>query len=57
MIEAEYAPLTASLIRGPAARPIEQPIRIALSPAAIEDARFFALTWAAGFVFFLAFVF
>jgi hypothetical protein len=56
MIEAQYAPLSAALIRRSGAWPAEQPIRITLSPAVMEDIRLFALTWAAGFAFFLAFV-
>jgi hypothetical protein len=54
MIEAQYAPLSAALIRRSRAWPTEQPIRITLSPAVVEDIRLFALTWAAGFAFFLA---
>ena len=56
MIEAQYATLSPALIRRGSWFASERPIRIVLSPAVMEDIRLFAVTWAAGFAFFLTFV-
>lgn len=56
MIEASYAPLSATLIRRPPPPADAGAIRITLSSPLGDDIRLFAFTWAAGFSFFLAFV-
>ena len=56
MIEASFAPLTATSIRRRAPLPVEPIVRIALSSSLVEDIRLFAVTWATGFAFFLAFL-
>ena len=55
MIQADFAPLTASFIRR-GALPQPSVARIALSSSLAEDIRLFAITWATGFVFFLAYL-
>jgi len=57
MIEARYAPLSPSLIRRGSRLADDGPaIRFTLSSALADDIRLFAITWAAGFAFFLAYL-
>ena len=54
-----YSPLTATLIRRAPAPPSAEPATIedaAPRSAWRDDLRLFAVTWAMGFVFFLAFI-
>ncbi len=55
MIQAPFAPLTAAFIRRGSGPPDAPAIRITLSSPLFEDVRLFAVTWATGFVFLLAF--
>ena len=57
--ESGSAPLTAAMIRRAPPPAADGPLPIeaaAVSSAWREDVRLFAITWAAGFVFFLAFL-
>lgn len=57
--EPARAPLTAAMIRRPLPPAATEPVASVEQPAHRgwrDDLRLFAITWAAGFVFFLAFI-
>lgn len=56
MNEALYAPLTPSLVRRGSTTAHPPAIRLTLSSSLADDVRLFAVTWAAGFAFFLAYL-
>jgi hypothetical protein len=56
MNEAVYAPLAPTLIRRPFRAACDVAVRPSSAAGMADDLRLFAFTWAAGFVFMIAFL-